>query len=209
MSRFKMIAVAGAMLAIPAAPRAAAAPVEIVALGDSLIAGYGLGPGESFPEQLEAALKERGFDVSVANAGVSGDTAADGLARLDWSVPASADVVIVALGANDFLRGLDPAITRAAIAEIVATLKARGQRVLLAGMLAPRNLGEGYVAAFDALYPEVAAEHDVALYPFFLAGVAQQAALNQPDGLHPTAEGVAEIVTRILPSIEVLLAAPK
>ena len=191
----------------PAVYAALAAPVEIVALGDSLTAGYGLAPGESFPEQLEAALLGRGHDVRVANAGVSGDTAADGLARLEWSVPAEADIVIVELGANDALRGLDPAVTRAALAEIVATLKGRGQAVLLAGMLAPRNLDDSYAAVFNHIYPDLAREEGVALYPFFLEGVAAEAGLNQADGMHPTAAGVARIVESILPEVERLVAA--
>ena len=190
----------------PAFSAASAAPVEIVALGDSLTAGYGLAPSEAFPEQLEAALLERGHDVTVANAGVSGDTAADGLARLAWSVPAEADIVIVELGANDALRGLDPAVTREALSQIVATLKGRGQAVLLAGMLAPRNLDDSYAAAFDRIYPDLAEEQGVALYPFFLAGVAAEAGLNQPDGVHPTAAGVARIVKSILPEVERLVA---
>ncbi len=186
---------------------AAADPVSIVALGDSLTAGYGVGPGESFPEQLEAALRGRGHDVTVANAGVSGDTASDGLARLEWSVPADADIVVVELGANDALRGIDPAVTRKALSELVAKLKQRGQAVLLAGMLAPRNLGDEYVAEFDAIYPGLAAEHSVPLMPFFLEGVAADPGLNQPDGLHPTAAGVARIVESILPELEKLIAA--
>jgi acyl-CoA thioesterase-1 len=179
---------------------------SIVALGDSLTAGYGPGPGESFPEQLEAALRARGHDVVVANAGVSGDTASDGLARLEWSVPADADLIIVELGSNDALRGIDPAVTRRALSEIVAKLKGRGQAVLLAGMLAPRNLGEDYAKAFDAIYPEIAAEYDVPLVPFFLEGVATEASLNQADGLHPNAAGVAKIVENVLPQVEEALA---
>ncbi len=186
---------------------AAAKPVAIVVLGDSLSAGLGLLPGESFPDQLQAALKAEGRDVTVANAGVSGDTAADGLARLDWSVPADTDIVIVELGANDALRGIDPALTKKALSEIVAKLKARGQAVLLAGMLAPRNLGDAYDKEFDAIYPELAAEYGVPLYPFFLAGVATDPALNQADGMHPTAEGVAKIVGGILPDVEKLVTA--
>jgi acyl-CoA thioesterase-1 len=186
---------------------ARSAPLEIVAFGDSLTAGYGLAPGESFPEQLEAALQARGHDVALTNAGVSGDTASDGLARLEWSVPAEADIVIVELGANDALRGIDPAVTRQAISEIVKTLKARGQTVLLAGMLAPRNLGHSYFEQFGSIYPDIAKEEDVALYPFFLEGVATDASLNQADGQHPTAEGVAVIVESILPDVEKLIAA--
>ena len=199
----------GFALAVAAASfsGATAAPVSIVALGDSLTAGYGLGPGESFPEQLEAALRARGHDVTVTNAGVSGDTASDGLARLEWSVPAEADIVIVELGANDALRGIDPAVTRRAISGILEKIEARGQAVLLAGMMAPRNLGDEYAAEFDAIFPELAREYDVPLYPFFLEDVAAVSALNQDDGMHPTAAGVAKIVERILPHVEELLAA--
>ncbi len=200
------VALAAALLLATILP-AAAKPVEIVALGDSLTAGYGVLPGESFPEQLAAALKAKGHDVPVVNAGVSGDTAVDGLARLDWSVPADADIVIVELGANDALRGIDPALTKKALSEIVAKLKARGQAVLLAGMLAPRNLGDSYGKEFDAIYPALAAQYDVPLYPFFLAGVATDPTLNQADGMHPTAAGVAKIVAAILPDVEKLVAA--
>ena len=212
MKNFKIIRFLGrhviaAGLAFAPLSVAAADPVSIVALGDSLTAGYGVGPGESFPEQLEAALRRRGHDVTVANAGVSGDTASDGLARLEWSVPADADIVIVELGANDALRGIDPAVTRKALSELVAKLKQRGQAVLIAGMLAPRNLGDEYVAEFDAIYPDLAAEHSVPLMPFFLEGVAADPGLNQPDGLHPTAAGVARIVESILPELEKLIAA--
>lgn len=185
---------------------AAAKPVEIVAFGDSLTAGLGLGPGESFPEQLEAALKARGHDVTVANAGVSGDTSTDGLARVEWSVPTEADIVIVELGANDALRGIDPAVTRKALSEIIAKLTGRGQAVLLAGMLAPPNLGDDYAKAFNAIYRDLAAEYHIALYPFFLAGVAADSTLNQPDGMHPTAAGVARIVEGMLPDVEALVA---
>ena len=186
-------------------PQAAAEPVSIVALGDSLTAGYGLSPGQAFPEQLERALRQRGLDVTVANAGVSGDTASNGRARLEWSVPADADIVIVELGANDALRGIDPAITRKALSDIVAKLKGRGQAVLLAGMLAPRNMGEGFAADFNAIYRDLSAKYDVPLYPFFLQGVAANRSLNLPDGIHPTAEGIARIVQRILPQVEALV----
>lgn len=195
--------IAGARPALAAA--ATPGPVSIVALGDSLTAGYGLDPGQAFPEQLEAALKARGLDVSVANAGVSGDTSSDGLARLDWSVPAEARIVIVELGANDALRGIDPAVTRQALTQILMRLKERSQTVLVAGMLAPRNLGEDYAKRFDAIYPELAARFGVALYPFFLEGVATDASLNQPDGLHPTAAGVAKIVAHMLPQVETMV----
>jgi acyl-CoA thioesterase-1 len=180
--------------------------VQVVAFGDSLAAGYGLGPGESFPEQLEVALKKRGHDVRVTNAGVSGDTASDGLARLEWSVPPDADVVIVELGSNDALRGIDPEVTRKALSGILAKLRQRGQSVLLAGALAPPNLGEEYAAAFNPIYPALAAEYDVPLYRFFLEGVAADPALNQADGMHPNAAGVARIVEAIAPEVEALVA---
>jgi acyl-CoA thioesterase-1 len=210
MNKFKTPLIrAAASAAVMLAVTASSAPaetMEIVALGDSLTAGYGLDPGDAFPEQLEAALVERGQDVSVINAGVSGDTASDGLARLEWSVPAEADIVIVELGANDALRGIDPAVTRQALDEIIAKLLARDQAVLLAGMLAPRNLGESYAAEFDTIYPDLAAQYDVALYPFFLDGVATDPSLNQSDLMHPTAAGVAKIVDAMLPTLEKLIA---
>ena len=185
---------------------AATAGTTIVALGDSLTAGYGLPPGQGFAGQLREALRARGHDVIIIDAGVSGDTSRGGLARLDWSVPAGADAVIVELGANDALRGLDPSITRQAIGDILRRLKARGQAVLLAGMKAPPNLGDEYTAQFDAIYGDLAAAEEVLLYPFFLEGVAADPALNQADGIHPSAEGVARIVEKILPSVEALIA---
>lgn len=184
---------------------AIAAPVKIVALGDSLTAGYGLKEAEAFPAQLEAALKKRGLDVTVANAGVSGDTAAGGLARLDWSVPDGTDAVILALGANDMLRGIDPAQTRKALDEAIARLTARKIEVLVAGMRAAPNLGADFSEKFDKIYPELAARHGVLLHKFFLDGVAGQRELNLPDGLHPTAKGVSILVERILPSVESLI----
>ena len=184
----------------------ASAGSTIVALGDSLTAGYGLPPGQGFAEQLQSVLRARGHDVSVIDAGVSGDTSTGGLARLDWSVPADADAVIVELGANDALRGLDPSITRKALSNIVKRLKVRGQKVLLAGMKAPPNLGDDYAGEFDAIYPELAAAEDVLLYPFFLDGVAADPGLNLADGIHPSADGVARIVEKILPSVEALIA---
>ncbi len=178
----------------------------IVALGDSLTAGYGLLPGEGFASQLQEALRARGHDVTVIDAGVSGDTSTGGLARLDWSVPEDADAVIVELGANDALRGLDPSITRKALGDIVRRLKVRGQKVLVAGMRAPPNLGDQYAAEFDVIFSKLAATENVLLYPFFLDGVAADASLNQADGIHPSAEGVARIVENILPSVETLIA---
>ncbi|MEE2952681.1 MAG: arylesterase [Pseudomonadota bacterium] len=175
---------------------------QIVAFGDSLSAGYGLGPGESFPEQLQAALREDGYEVTVTNAGVSGDTTSGGLARLDWSVPESADLVIVELGANDALRGVDPQITRQNLDEILKRLGDRGQKVILAGMLAPPNMGEDYAKSFNPIFPELAEKHDVTFYPFFLEGVAAERDLNQDDGMHPNAKGVAVIVEKMKPLIE-------
>ncbi len=184
----------------------ATAGSTIVALGDSLMAGYGLPPGKGFAEQLQDALRARGHDVDVINAGVSGDTSTGGLARLDWSVPEDADAVIVELGANDALRGLDPSITRKALSDIVKRLKARGQAVLVAGMKAPPNLGDEYAAQFDGIYRELATVEEVLIYPFFLDGVAADPALNLADGIHPSADGVARIVEKILPSVEALIA---
>jgi acyl-CoA thioesterase I len=189
-----------AMLFLAALP-AAAAPLSIVALGDSLTAGYGLAAGEDFATRLEAALVASGIDASVANAGVSGDTASAGAARVDWAVPDGAALVIVELGANDALRGIDPAVTRKALSDLLARLGARNLKALLVGMRAPPNMGEDYVRSFDAIYPDLAREHAVPLYPFFLDGVAGAANLNQPDGMHPTAAGVEEIVRRILPVV--------
>lgn len=179
--------------------------LTLAVLGDSLTAGYGLPENAAFPAQLEQALKAKGWTVRVLNAGVSGDTTAGGLARLDWMLGDKPDAVIVELGANDALRGLDPRGVDANLDAILERLKQEGLPVLLAGMGAPRNYGPDYVAAFDPLYPRLAKKHGVLLYPFFLEGVATNPALNQQDGLHPTAEGVAAIVTRILPLVEDLL----
>lgn len=181
----------------------------IVALGDSLTAGYQLPPAQSFPAQLEKALKEKGHNVRVLNAGVSGDTAAAGLARLDWALPDDAAAVIVELGANDALRGLDPEQTKSALDEILTRLKTKQLPTLLAGMLAPRNLGSDYGKAFNPLYAELAQSHDALLYPFFLEGVATDPSLNLADGLHPTGDGVARIVANILPKVEELIARAK
>ncbi len=191
------------IVAALAAPVARAeAPVTLVALGDSLTAGYNLPASEAFPAQLEAALRERGHDVTIVNAGVSGDTASGGRDRVDWSVEDGTDGVILALGANDMLRGLDPERTRAALAATIARLQERDIAVLLAGMMAGRNLGPDFAQAFDAIYPELAEENGVMLYPFFLDGVAGEAALNLDDGIHPNAEGVAVMVERMLPTVE-------
>jgi acyl-CoA thioesterase-1 len=184
---------------------AAERPLRIVVLGDSLVAGFGMKPSEAFPAQLERALKARGHAVEVINAGVSGDTTAMGLERVGWAVPAKTDAVILELGANDALRGLDPGRAKANLEKIIARLKAGGSEVLLAGMLAPRNLGETYTRTFDAIYPDLAAKHGLILYPFFLDGVAMNGKLNLDDGLHPNSRGVAEITRRILPTVEQLI----
>jgi acyl-CoA thioesterase-1 len=190
--------------ALPGAALAADRMV-LVAFGDSLTAGYGLAAKDAFPRQLERALAARGRQVKVVNAGVSGDTTSAGLARLDWAVPKDANAVIVELGANDALRGQDPKQAYAALDAIVTALKGRGLAVLLAGMEAPRNMGEAYGQEFNGIYKRLAEKHDVALYPFFLEGVAGAPNLNLPDGIHPTGPGVALIVERIVPHVEKLL----
>ncbi|MBI3706034.1 MAG: arylesterase [Rhizobiales bacterium] len=182
------------------------APVRIVALGDSLTAGLGLPAEAAFPARLAAALKAKGIAATIVNAGVSGDTASGGLGRLDWSVPQDTEAVILELGANDALRGIDPAVTKTALASILKKLEDRQIAVLLAGMRAPRNLGPDYVNAFDAIYPALASTHPVVFYPFFLDGVAGDPKLNQGDGLHPNAAGVDVIVARIMPRVEQLIA---
>jgi acyl-CoA thioesterase-1 len=191
------------------ANRAAAATPVIVAFGDSLTAGLGLPEKDSFPAQLERALKVRGQQVKVVNAGVSGDTAAAGLARLDWAMPDDASAVIVELGANDALQGLDPAATKATLEKIITELRARGLPILLAGMEAPPNLGKEYVEQFRALYADLAQRYDLILYPFFLDGVAIDDNYTLGDGMHPNAEGVARIVDGILPKVEELLVKAK
>lgn len=188
------------------AARAETNEMVIVALGDSLVAGYGLAQDQSFPAQLEAALRARGRNVRVVNAGVSGDTASAALQRIDWALPEDADAVIVELGANDALQGLPPEATKAALAKIVEKIQARGLPVLLAGMEAPRNLGKDYVEAFGRMYSDLAARYDVVLYPFFLDGVALNEELMQEDGLHPNGKGVAVVVEKIMPSVDALMA---
>jgi acyl-CoA thioesterase-1 len=200
------MAAALAILASGAAAQPNAQPVRIVVFGDSLVAGFEIKAADAFPAQLERALKARGHAAVVINAGVSGDTTASALERLRWAVPERTDAVIVELGANDALRGLDPARAKANLDRIVAALKADGAEVLLAGMLAPRNFGEDYRRAFDAIYGELAGKHGTLLYPFFLDGVALDRDLNLGDGLHPNAKGVAEITRRILPLVEELIA---
>jgi acyl-CoA thioesterase-1 len=183
----------------------AEAPIRIVAFGDSLTAGYMLQPSEAFPVQLAAALEAKGHSVEIANGGVSGDTTAAGLQRFDWAIADGTEAVIVELGANDALRGIDPGETRANLDKILAKLGERKIPVLLAGMSAPKNWGKDYEARFATIYSDLAEKHGALLYPFFLEGVALDAKLNLQDGLHPTAKGIGEIVNRILPKVEELI----
>jgi acyl-CoA thioesterase-1 len=180
-------------------------PVKLVVLGDSLSAGLGLSAADAFPAKLQKALRDKGIAVDIGNAGVSGDTASGGRDRLDWSVPEGTQGVIVELGANDALRGTDPAVTKAALSDILTRLKARGVPVLLCGMLAPPNYGKDYADRFNAIYPDLAKSFGVPLYRFFLDGVAADAKLNQADGIHPTPAGVDIIVKTIMPTVEAFL----
>lgn len=179
-----------------------AGTIKLVVLGDSLSAGLGLPAADAFPAQLEKALQNKGLIVAINNAGVSGDTASGGLDRLDWSVPADTQGVLLELGANDALRGLDPKVTRGALENILKRLKARGIAVLLCGMVAPPNYGAEYATQFNTIFPDLARTYDVPLYPFFLEGVAADTKLNQADGMHPTAAGIAVIVKNIMPTVE-------
>jgi acyl-CoA thioesterase-1 len=190
---------------LASASYAAARTLRLVALGDSLTVGLGLPPGKTFSDHLEAALRAKGWDAKVINAGVSGDTTADGLARYDWAVPQDADGLIVELGANDMLRGMKPEAIKARLAAILDKARAAHLPTLLAGMRAAPNLGAEYDKAFDEIFPQLATAYGAALYPFFLDGVAGDSKLNQPDGLHPTVEGVEIIVQKILPSVEAIL----
>jgi acyl-CoA thioesterase-1 len=183
----------------------AARPIKLVVLGDSLTAGFGMQADQAFPARLEKALRERGRNVVVEDAGVSGDTAKQGLERLDWAVGEDADAVIVELGANDALRGVDPNETRKSLHEIITRLRARKVPVMVAGMLAPPNMGAAYKELFDAIYPSLAREHGIPIYAFFLEGVAGDPDLNLEDGIHPNARGIEEIVRRMLPQVEEFL----
>ncbi len=191
-------------VALIAAP-VGAQPIKIVAFGDSLLAGFGLRANESFPAQLETALKKRGHDVQIANAGVSGDTTTGGLGRLDWSIQDGTEAVILVLGANDMLRGMEPELARKNLDAMIKRLKERKIEVLIGGMRAAPNLGADYAAKFDSIYAALAKEHDVLIYPFFLDGVAGERELNLNDGIHPTPKGVNLIVERILPVVESLI----
>lgn len=202
------VAIVNVLIGFGLPSRAAAEPtkpVHIVAFGDSLFSGFGLKRENAFPAQLEKTLKARGHNVEVTNAGVAGDTTAAGLARLDWSIPKNADAVILEFGANDALRGIDPKVTRANLEKMIAAFKARNIPVLLVGMRSPANWGESYADDFDAIFPELAREHGLILYPFLLDGVVLNVKLNQDDGIHPNRKGVAEIVKRITPAVEELI----
>jgi acyl-CoA thioesterase-1 len=203
--RLRQIIFAALALQLIFVAPALARSLRVVALGDSLTAGYGVPPGQAFPEVLQKALRAKGHDVEVINAGVSGETAEDGLARFDWSVPEGTDALIVELGANDMLRGLPVAGAESALSDILARAKQAKIPTLLTGMRAAPNLGAAYQKAFDAIYPRLAETYRVDFYPFFLEGVAADPKLNQMDGLHPNAQGVEKIVAAILPSVERLL----
>jgi len=194
------------LLIVAGAGQALAAPVKILALGSSLTQGYGLPPGTEFTVQLQAALKAAGIDAVVTNAGVSGDTSAGGLARLDWSLADRPDAVILELGSNDMLRGIAPAVTEKNLRAILDRLRAAHVKVLLTGMHAQRNLGADYVRQFDTIYPRLAKDYDVLFYPFFLDGVALNPKLNQADGMHPNPAGVKVVVARMLPTVKKLVA---
>ena len=194
-----LLAVAALMYGAPIA--AAASTIKLVALGDSITAGLGLAPADTYPRRLEHALQAKGLQVTIANAGVSGDTAGDGLERLDWSVPDGTDGVILALGANDMLRGIDPAVTAGALERIVVRLQARHIGVLLVGMKAGSNLGDAYRIAYDRIFPDLAARHGIDFYPFLLQDVAFKPELNQADGMHPNAKGAAVIAAAMFDSI--------
>jgi acyl-CoA thioesterase-1 len=199
-----VLALALALLLV-ACSAAAAAPPRILAFGDSLTAGLGLNPEQAFPARLQARLAAGGIDVQVLNGGVSGDTTADGVARLDWALADHPDVVLVELGANDALRGIDPKLAYANLDKILGRLKASGAQVMLLGMAAPANWGRDYQQDFAAIYPALASKYKVPLYPFFLDGVALDASLNQRDGMHPNARGADIIAEKVAPYVARLL----
>jgi acyl-CoA thioesterase I len=211
-ARFVNRAALAALITLLLSPFLSAGPVaaatRILAFGDSLTAGLGVAPDQAFPAQLAARLKADGYDVTVDNGGVSGDTTAGGLARLDWTIGDRPDIVLLELGANDMLRGLDPKHAETNLDTMLSKLKAAKVKVLLIGMKASTNWGPDYQKDFDAIYPKLAKKYDVPLYPFFLEGVALDPKLNQPDMLHPNPAGVAVIVGRIVPAVEQLLGQP-
>jgi len=201
---FRLLTIIAALCQLPGLT-AANEPLRILALGDSLTAGYGLKPSDGFTVQLQRSLEARGIPALVLNAGVSGDTTSGGLARLDWALGDRPDMVILALGANDGLRAVNPEVTRSNLAAMLEQLRSKKLPVLLAGIYAPPNLGREYASAFNRIYPELATQYDALLYPFFLEGVATRPELNQTDGLHPNAEGVAVMVQRITPYVVKLI----
>jgi acyl-CoA thioesterase-1 len=199
------IFIALAALALSVARPVFAEPLALVGFGDSLMAGYQLPAEEAFPAQLEKALKAKGLDVAISNAGVSGDTTSGGLARIDWSVPDGTKGVILELGANDALRGIPPEQTEQNLDRMISGLKNRGIGVLLVGMLAPPNMGEDYANRFNGIYDRIAKKHGVALYPFFLDGVVTHADLQLEDGMHPNGKGVTVMANRMLPTVEAFI----
>ncbi|HEX3498149.1 MAG TPA: arylesterase [Stellaceae bacterium] len=203
-----MLGAAGLIAALLRIAPAMAAPLRILAFGDILTAGLGLPAGEAFPVRMQARLAADGYQVQIANGGVSGDTTAGGLARLDWALADKPDAVLVEFGANDMLRGIDPKVTYDNLDKIMARIEQSGAKILLLGMKAASNWGREYQESFDAIYPALAAKYHVPLYPFFLDGVATDATLNQADGLHPNPQGVALIVERVAPYLERLLDRP-
>jgi acyl-CoA thioesterase-1 len=200
-----LVLLLGLTMAGPALASGGSTPIKMVVLGDSLSAGLGLSASDAFPARLQKALKDKGINVDMINAGVSGDTASGGRERLDWSIPEGTQAVVVELGANDALRGIDPTVTRAALSDILTRLKARNIAVMLCGMVSPPNYGRDYAERFNTIYPDLAKSLGVPLYPFFLDGVAGDARLNQADGIHPTAQGVEIIVNNIMPMVEAFL----
>src|SRR6476660_4849053 len=209
MRGFKTLLSIVLLLIVAGAGQVLAAPVKILALGSSLTQGYGLPPGTEFTVQLQAALKKAGIDAVVTNAGVSGDTSAGGLSRLDWSLADHPDAVILELGSKDMLRGISPEVTEKNLRAILTRLRSAHVKVLLTGMHAQRNLGADYVRQFDTIYPRLAKDYDVLFYPFFLDGVALNPKLNQADGMHPNPAGVKVVVARMLPLVSKLVLSSK
>jgi acyl-CoA thioesterase-1 len=204
---FKHWLVLSVLIVLLGAVPVAAAPVKILMLGTSLTQGYGLPPGTEIPAVLQTSLKAKGIDAKIINAGVSGDTSAGGLARLDWSLADHPDAAIIELGSNDALRGISPDVTEKNLGAILSKLKVQKIPVLLLGMKAPRNLGPEYARAFDPIYPKLSKQYGALLYPFVLDGVALNAKLNQADDIHPNPQGVKIIVARLLPDVLKLVAA--
>ena len=197
--------VSGVLLLLSSADAFSADNIRLIAIGDSLVAGYGLPVEDGFVTQLEAALTQKSYDVSIVNAGVSGDTSSGGLSRIDWVLSETYSAVILNLGYNDAFRGIPVETVQSNLDALILKIKQRNLPILLAGALAPRNLGPDYTLAFDAIYPHLAEKHDLVFYPFFLEGVATEPDLNQDDGIHPNKDGVAVIVRQLLPYVEQLI----